>query len=123
VGVMDVKVFKVEIDIHKINKLKSMLHELKDISIIDLYIYDKNEYLNKLSELTNEIISDRGEILERAMKEKWLNHSLDVRVELDILVEELIHESMDRQHELIESYLRKSQKDGLQVVKPLRSVK
>jgi hypothetical protein len=117
------KIFKVEIDIHKINKLKAILRDLNEISIIDLYIYDKNEYLTKLSEITNEIISERGETLERAMKEKWLNRSLDVRVELNILVEELIHESMERQCELIDSYLLKSEKDGLEVIKPLRVVK
>ena len=117
------KVFKVEVDIRKVDKLRAMLRELNDISIVDLYVYDKNEYLTRLSEITNEIISERGEILERAMKEKWLNRSLDVRIELDIRVEELIHESMERQSELIDSYLRKSLKDGLEVVKPLRVVK
>lgn len=117
------KVFKVKIDIHKINKLKAILRELSDISIIDLYVYDKNDYLTRLSEITNEVISERGEILERAMKEKWLNRSLDVRVELDIQVEELIQESLERQSELIDSYLRKSEKDGLEVIKPLRVVK
>jgi hypothetical protein len=122
-GVIKVKVFKVQIDIHKINKLKAILRELSDISIIDLYVYDKNDYLTRLSEVTNEVIGERGEILERAMKEKWLNRSLDVRVELDIQVEELIQESLERQSELIDSYLRKSEKDGLEVVKPLRVVK
>jgi hypothetical protein len=42
---------------------------------------------------------------------------------LNILVEELIHESMERQCELIDSYLLKSEKDGLEVIKPLRVVK